>query len=52
MHINEQDRDALLKMYEEWQETGSSKYPNMSYEDGIYAMLAVLDGDALVEEIT
>lgn len=48
--MNEEDRKKLLEFYYQSQENGS-KYTSMTYEQGINAVIELLDGDITVEEI-
>ena len=53
MHtLSDSDYDALLSFAFEGEETGRSKFPGMTYEQGVLAVLDVIAGNTTVEEAT
>jgi hypothetical protein len=46
------DYDKLLDFVFNSQKGGSSRFPGMSYEDGILAVLDVIVGNLTVEDVT
>ena len=50
--MNEEDRNKILTAIDNYRDTGESKYPAMSYEEGMEAIIMLLDGDGTADEIT
>lgn len=52
MNLTNTQIDQLHAFTFRAEETGESKFPGMSYEEGIKAVLDVLDGNISVEDAT
>jgi len=50
MSLTKKQYDKLMAFVYQSSERGVSKFPGMYYEQGIEAVLSILDGDETVEE--
>lgn len=49
--LTEEQRHALLTLYYNQVANGGSKFPGMTYEDGINAVIMLMDGDCDLDEV-
>jgi hypothetical protein len=49
--VDKSDLERLYQAIKEKQSAGGSLYPGMTYEDGIEAVLDLLDGNATLQDI-
>jgi hypothetical protein len=50
MSLTKEQYDKLMAFVYQSNDNGMSKFPGMTYEQGIEAVLSILDGDETVEE--